>query len=246
MHRGEVASAVLCAREVGRPVRALKNRGMELTNTFTVPVPVAEAWDALLDIERVAHCVPGATLESVDGDAFAGNVRVKLGPLQLTYRGQARFVERDEESRQAVIEAAGKETKGAGTAKATVRTTLRQVGDQTEVHVLTELAVTGRPAQFGRGVMQDVSARLLDQFAQCLAEQLSSLPDGAADEQVQASTSAPATSAPQVAAAEPVTGSAGSEASINLLAVVGAPVIKRLALPLLLIAAAAVVISLVV
>ncbi|UUZ59022.1 SRPBCC family protein [Nocardioides sp. B-3] len=101
---------------------------MELNNTFTVPVPIEEAWLALLDIERVATCVPGASPESLQGDEFTGSVRVKLGPVQMTYKGKATFVERDESAFRAVISASGKESKGAGTARARITTPPRGTG----------------------------------------------------------------------------------------------------------------------
>lgn len=174
---------------------------MDLTNSFTVPVPAPEAWRALLDIEQVAQCVPGASLDSMDGEQFTGRVRVKLGPVQLTYQGTARFLEQDESALRAVIEATGKETRGSGTASATVTTTLEPVGEHTVVHVSTHLAVTGRPAQFGRGVLQDVSNRLLDQFAQCLAERL-----GAGQPEATGGGDAAATANAADAAARPVQG----------------------------------------
>lgn len=147
---------------------------MQLENRFTVPVPVDEAWRVLLDVQRVAPCMPGATLTSVDGDEFTGNVKVKVGPIMLTYQGKARFKDRDDEGHSVVIEASGKETRGPGTAAATVLTRLTDQGRETEVHVVTDLAVTGKPAQFGRGVMADVSAKLIDRFATCLAAEVRS------------------------------------------------------------------------
>ena len=145
---------------------------MQLENTFTVPVPPDVAWRVLLDVERVAPCMPGATLDSVDGDTINGRVKVKVGPITVTYRGTATFVEKDEANHRAVIDASGKESRGSGTAKASVTTSMQQKGDQTEVKVVTDLNVTGKPAQFGRGVMADVSAKLIKQFADCLAEEI--------------------------------------------------------------------------
>ncbi len=145
---------------------------MQLENTFTVPVPVDDAWRVLLDVERIAPCMPGATLDEVDGDTFHGRVKVKVGPITVTYKGTATFVEKDDASHRAVIEGSGKEARGSGTAKATVTTTLHPQGDRTEVRVVTDLNVTGRPAQFGRGVMADVSAKLIDQFAQHLSDEI--------------------------------------------------------------------------
>lgn len=145
---------------------------MELTNTFTVPAPVDEAWARLLDVPAIAPCLPGATLTDSDGDSFTGTVKVKLGPISLTYKGTGRIAERDDAAHRAVIEASGRETRGPGTASATITATLAPEGGGTRVDVHTDLSVTGRPAQFGRGMLGDVSARLLDQFAACLADQL--------------------------------------------------------------------------
>ncbi|MGN6245453.1 MAG: SRPBCC family protein [Motilibacteraceae bacterium] len=147
---------------------------MELEHEFTVPVPVAEAWDVLLDVERIAPCMPGATLETIDGDSFTGKVKVKVGPIMVTYGGQARFAEKDAENHRAVIEAHGKEARGTGTAAATVHATLHSEGERsTKVKVVTDLAITGKPAQFGRGVMADVGGKIIGQFSACLAEQIS-------------------------------------------------------------------------
>ncbi|HEV7186275.1 MAG TPA: SRPBCC family protein [Blastococcus sp.] len=145
---------------------------MQLENSFTVPVPVDEAWRVLLDIERIAPCMPGAALDSVTGDDFTGRVKVKLGPINLTYQGKASFVEKDETAHKAVIDARGKDQRGNGTASATVTATLKSEGANTRVDVLTDLNITGKPAQFGRGVMTDVGNKLLGQFADKLAAQL--------------------------------------------------------------------------
>lgn len=146
---------------------------MLLEHRFTVPVPPDEAWVVLLDLERVAPCMPGATLESVDGAEFAGKVKVKVGPITVTYRGKGSFTERDESAHRAVIEASGREARGSGTASATVTATLEpRGGNETEVLVSTDLAITGRPAQFGRGVMSEVGAKLIGIFAECLAAKI--------------------------------------------------------------------------
>jgi uncharacterized protein len=147
---------------------------MELQQTFTVPVPVDRAWDALLDPQRIAPCMPGASLESVDGDAFTGNVKIKLGPINLSYRGQARYVTKNADTRTIVIEGTGKDAKGGGGASATVTAVLTGDGDSTTVATTTDLDVTGRPAQFGRGVMNDVANKLVGQFAANLAALLTS------------------------------------------------------------------------
>jgi uncharacterized protein len=173
---------------------------MKLEHDFTVPAPVDEAWKALLDVEKVAPCMPGAALTSVDGDDFTGTVKVKVGPIQVTYKGQARFVEKDEAAHRVVIEASGKEARGSGTAAATVTAVLTAQGNQTRAEVVTDLNITGRPAQFGRGVMADVGAKLIGQFADCLAEELAG--GNAAGSTVAEPTASSAAAA--TSAAEPV------------------------------------------
>ena len=152
---------------------------MKLTHSFTSPAPAEEVWEALIDPERVAPCLPGATLTSVDGKTFSGEVKVKLGPVQLLYRGSGEFVEIDPVLRRAVMKAAGKDARGNGTASAVVTFV---VGDSVEIE--TDLSVTGRPAQLGRGLIAEVSGRLVDQFAECLASTLGSVdPDEVAQQQ---------------------------------------------------------------
>jgi carbon monoxide dehydrogenase subunit G len=147
---------------------------MELDNSFTVPVPPDRAWDVLLDVERIAPCMPGATVDQFDGEVVTGRIKVKVGPVSLTYRGTAKFTERDPEARMVVVEASGKEMRGAGTASASVRASLEpeESGDATRVNMHTTMNVTGRPAQFGRGVIVEVGGKLVDQFAQNLAKQI--------------------------------------------------------------------------
>src|ERR1700728_1511569 len=155
---------------------------MELEHSFTVPVPEERAWEVLMDVNRVAPCMPGATLDSVEGDDIKGRIKVKVGPIAMTYAGTAHFAERDEQNHVIVLEASGKETRGAGTASATVRSTLQEQGDQTHVVVNTTLNVTGRPAQFGRGVMAEVGGKLIGIFASNLAEMLAADSAQPADE----------------------------------------------------------------
>jgi len=145
---------------------------MQLENTFMVPVSVEDAWRVLLDVEQIAPCLPGATVEHVDGDEVTGRVKVKLGPIAITYRGMVNFVERDEDAKRAVMVASAKEARGSGTASARISTLLTPVNGHTQVTVGTDLDITGKPAQFGRGVMQDVSGHLVDQFATSLAHEL--------------------------------------------------------------------------
>jgi carbon monoxide dehydrogenase subunit G len=174
---------------------------VKLENSFTVPVPRAAAWKVLMDVERIAPCMPGATLTSRNGDEFTGTVKVKVGPINLTYGGQAKFVSLDEDNGVAVIEGSGKETRGTGTAKALITCRLVETGGRTKVDVETDLAVTGKPAQFGRGVLADVSAKLVDKFAACLSEEIEQgdAPVAGADAGTTAGT-APAAAEPAAAA----------------------------------------------
>ncbi|MDQ2750763.1 MAG: SRPBCC family protein [Actinomycetota bacterium] len=149
---------------------------MRLEHSFTVPVGIDDAWRVLLDIELIAPCMPGAAIDSVDGDDFTGTVKVKLGPIGLTYKGRASFVEKDETAHRAVIDARGRDSRGSGTANAKVTATLTESRGSTKVDVITDLDITGKPAQFGRGVMVDVGNKLIGQFADCLAGKLT---DGA-------------------------------------------------------------------
>jgi carbon monoxide dehydrogenase subunit G len=215
---------------------------MQLTHSFTVPAPVDEAFAVLRDIERIAPCMPGATLGEIDGDRFSGKVKVKVGPIQVTYQGEARFAQVDEGKYRAVLEADAKEARGSGTARATITAECRDRGEQTDVTVFTDLAITGKPAQFGRGVMNDVGQKLLGQFAECLATELAS-PSAPPAELTQASavdepaapagadaTTGPATSVPaagrtvDLAATPPHQ----SDEAIDLLGLAGGPVVKRL------------------
>ena len=178
-------------------------------------MPVGQAWDVLLDVERIAPCLPGATVESVEGDSFAGRVKVKVGPIAITYEGTATFLQRDEQSHHATIRADGRETRGSGTAAATIEAVLHDDGDHTRVALDTELAITGRPAQFGRGVLVDVSNKLLGTFAECLERTL------AADQ------TAPVVAAPGAASPE---AERPTPEAIDLLEAAGVPILKR-ALP---------------
>ncbi len=144
---------------------------MELTHDFTVPASIDDAWATFMDLERVGSCFPGATVTSVDESGFAGTVKVKLGPIALQYAGTGQFLERDDAGHRAVIEAKGKDKRGNGTAGATVTVQLAPSGEGTRIDVTTDLSVTGKPAQFGRGVMQDVSDKLLQQFVACIEGQ---------------------------------------------------------------------------
>lgn len=145
---------------------------MKLEHSFTVPADIDTVWQAVLDPERVAPCMPGATLAEVDGDHFKGSVKVKLGPISLLYKGTGEFLSKDEDTRTVVIKAAGKDARGNGTAAATVTVSLRADGDSTVGSVDTDLSITGKPAQFGRGLITEVGGKILNQFATCLAAKL--------------------------------------------------------------------------
>jgi len=185
---------------------------MELDHSFTVPVPPSQAWDVLLDVQRIAPCMPGATVDTVEGDDVAGRLKVKVGPVSLTYKGTATFKDRDEADRSLVVEAAGKEMRGSGTASATVRAALAPENGSdaaTLVTLHTTLNVTGKPAQFGRGVIAEVGSRLIDKFADNLAQQLGSgAPAAEADAPAAAAEEAPA--APAAPAAAEATGAAAA------------------------------------
>ena len=201
---------------------------MELKNSFTVPADVDTAWKTLLDVEAIAPCMPGATLESVDGDEFSGNVKVKLGPVSMTYGGQAKFLSKDEATHTAVIEGTGKETRGSGTARANVTTQMVSEGPNlTRVDVTTELTITGKAAQFGRGVMQDVAGRLGGQFATNLEGVIASRTTGASEVVPEQSEGAPVATEPRTIAAP-----AQPAEALDLGSVAMGPVLKR-AVPLI-------------
>lgn len=168
---------------------------MELTNDFRVGVSAERAWEVLTDVELIAPCMPGAQLQEIEGDEFRGVVKVKVGPVTAQYKGAARFLERDQAAGKVVLRAEGRETRGQGNANATITAQLTPDGDGTAVSVVTDLTVTGRVAQFGRGVMADVSAKLLGQFVDCLENKL--LVDAPATASSSSATSAaPAAGAP--------------------------------------------------
>ena len=175
---------------------------MEMDHSFTVPVPPDRAWDVLLDVEKIAPCMPGAIVDEFDGEVVTGRIKVKVGPVSLTYRGTAKFTERDPDARVIVLEASGKETRGAGTASATVRATLEPEsgGEGTTASMHTTMNVTGRPAQFGRGVMIEVGSKLVEQFAQNLRQLIAE--DGAAGGNAAATATAEADASAGQAAAE--------------------------------------------
>jgi carbon monoxide dehydrogenase subunit G len=155
---------------------------MDLEHTFVVPTGVEETWAHFGDLAALAECFPGATLTSADDESFAGSVKVKLGPIALVYNGSGTFVDKDEQAHSFQVDAKGKDKRGNGTAGAKVSLSMKEApGGATEVKVLTDLAITGKPAQFGRGVMQDVSDKLLGQFVTCLEQRLSAEPEPASE-----------------------------------------------------------------
>ncbi|KUI37587.1 carbon monoxide dehydrogenase [Mycobacterium sp. IS-1496] len=188
---------------------------MELNNEFRVAVPAAKTWEVLTDVERVAPCLPGATLLSVDGDEFTGAVKVKVGPITVSYQGIAAFQEKDAAAQRVVLKASGKETRGNGNAAAVVTAQLKDEGDATQVVINTDLTISGKAAQFGRGVLADVATNLIGQFANALEADLL----GDAPKATTAPTAEAATAAAQPAAAD----------SVDLLKVVAVPMAKRFA-----------------
>lgn len=217
---------------------------MQLEHHFTVPVPPEVAWEALLDPERVAPCFPGATLQSVAGPEFTGTVKVRLGPIALLYKGKGAFTATDAEARRTVIEASAKDTRGNGTAAANVAVTVRPDDQGTAVDLTTDLKITGRPAQLGRGLISDVGGKIVATFADCLAARLAEQPIGEASPAASGSPPGPAGSASPGSGSpgSADSGSAGSSSSvsaveagseIDLIEVAGAPVLKRVALLLL-------------
>jgi carbon monoxide dehydrogenase subunit G len=151
-------------------------------NEFVVAAPAAATWRTLLDLERVAGCLPGATIEPTsENDTYNGSMRVKVGPVTMDYKGVARVVEIDKAAHAAVFKVEGKELRGQGTATATIRNRLVAEGESTRVLVETTLSVTGRPAQFGRGIMQDVAGAMLSDFAKSLSEMMAAEQEGPAE-----------------------------------------------------------------
>ena len=207
---------------------------MDLNHEFEVPVTVDEAWKILTDVERIAPCLPGAELQEIEGDTYRGVVKVKVGPIQAQFKGQASFVERDDTAHKAVLRGEGRDTGGKGNASALITAQLTGItSGSTKVEVTTDLSITGKIAQFGRGAMADISDKILGQFVENLNTLIASQP------------AAPATEAP--AAAQPAAADAGPrkidgpEAKpIDLLDAAGAPILKR-ALPVVVVVAAVIV-----
>ena len=195
---------------------------MKIDNEFTVSVPIERAWAVLTDLAGIAPCMPGAQLTGVEGDVYSGKVKVKVGPVTSEYAGTARFVEKDDAAYHAVIDAKGRDSRGAGNASAEITAQLRAEGSSTVVTVDTDLKISGKIAQFGSGMIKEVSGKLLGQFVECLERKVSApadagQPDGA------------------IAAESPVDAPAEAE-PLRLMSVAGASVYRR-ALPVLVVVA---------
>ena len=212
---------------------------MKLDHQFTVPAPLDEVWKAVIDPERVAPCMPGATLTKVEGDAFSGTVKVKMGPISLLYKGSGEFQEKDESAGKVVIKASGKDSRGSGTAAATVTLTLTADGESTHGAVVTDLAITGKPAQFGRGLISEVGGKILDAFVECLSSKLASSvePESPPEPAVVAPASTENTRKPRLESVKP----APEAEAIDLFDYAGSSVVRRLA-PIIAGAAAALVV----
>ncbi len=208
---------------------------MKIEDSFRVEVPVEEAWKVLLDLERIAPCLPGAQLTEVEGDEYRGTVKIKVGPITAQYKGVAKIEEADEANRKVVLQAEGRDTRGQGNASATVIATLVGDGDGTTVNIDTDLNITGKVAQFGRGVMADVSSKLLGQFADNLKQDVLTGGPAPASE----STAPLAADGPAVAGTAPTDASVSTEgprkidskeaAPIDLMDAAGGSVGKRIA-----------------
>ncbi len=212
---------------------------MELNNDFEVAAPVDLVWAVLTDVERIAPCLPGAQLLEIEGDEFRGVVKIKVGPITAQYKGAASFSESDDVEHRAVLRAEGRDTRGAGNAAADITAELEATDVGTKVTVTTDLTVTGKVAQFGRGVMADVSKKLMGQFAENLNDLIAAsgdetVVDAAADE---AAVDVPVGETPAVRVVD-----APEVEAIDLLGAAGAPILKRLVPTLLAVVAVVVII----
>lgn len=202
---------------------------MDLNHEFEVPVTVDEAWKILTDVERIAPCLPGAELQEIEGDTYRGVVKVKVGPIQAQFKGQASFVERDDAAHKAVLRGEGRDTGGKGNASALITAQLTEMSaSSTKVQVTTDLSITGKIAQFGRGAMADISDKILGQFVENLNTLIASQP------------AAPAAAQPVAADAGPRKIDGPEAKPIDLLDAAGAPILKR-ALPVVVVVAAVIV-----
>lgn len=184
---------------------------MKIENSFTVDAPIEQAWELLTDIPEIAPCLPGAKLTDHDGDEYSGGIKVKVGPVTSEFKGTAKFVEKDDVNHKAVIDGKGRDVRGAGNAQALITAQMTAEGDKTRVDIDTELKISGKVAQFGRGVMQDVSTKLLGQFAECLESKIGepATIDGIAAASAEAAGGSAAGEA-ATTAADTATGAAGA------------------------------------
>ena len=212
---------------------------MELNNDFEVAAPVDLVWAVLTDVERIAPCLPGAQLLEIEGDEFRGVVKIKVGPITAQYKGAASFSERDDVGHRAVLRAEGRDTRGAGNAAADITAELEATDIGTKVTVTTDLTVTGKVAQFGRGVMADVSKKLMGQFADNLSDLIAASGDEAVVESPasEVTVDAPVDETPAVRVVD-----APEVEAIDLLGAAGAPILKRLVPTLLAVVAVVVII----
>ena len=221
---------------------------MELNNDFEVAAPVDLVWAVLTDVERIAPCLPGAQLLEIEGDEFRGVVKIKVGPITAQYKGAASFSERDDVEHRAVLRAEGRDTRGAGNAAADITAELEATDVGTKVTVTTDLTVTGKVAQFGRGVMADVSKKLMGQFAENLSDLIAAsgdetVVDAAVDEvTVDATTDEAAVDVPVDETPAVRVVDASEVEAIDLLGAAGAPILKRLVPTLLAVVAVVVII----
>ena len=192
---------------------------MDLNHQFTVAVPVEDAWRILTDVERIAPCLPGAQLLEIEGDTYRGVVKVKVGPIQAQFKGQANFIERDDIAHKVVLKGEGRDTTGKGNAAAIITAEMTAVdANSTSVTVNTDLSVTGKVAQFGRGAMADISDKLLAAFVVNLNSLIAEQP----------ATAAPASTEPAPAPTDGIrTIESADVAPLNLLSAAGSPILKR-------------------
>jgi len=204
---------------------------MELSNSFEVNRPIDHTWVVLTDVERIAPCLPGAQLQEVEGNEYRGIVKIKVGPITAQYKGAATFAEKNDDEHRAVLNAKGRDTRGAGNAEAVITATLEEVSESsTRVSVHTDLKVTGKVAQFGRGVMADVSAKLMGQFADNLEAMLE---DDSGGDELEPAKAAPGTDSNDSESGEASSGprkiNMPEPEAVDLLDAAGTPVLKRLA-----------------
>ncbi len=203
---------------------------MQLENRFTIPVTIARAWEVLLDVERVVPCFPGAAVTSVSGDSIEGSVRIKFGPVLLHYAGTATFLEKDESAHRAVLTAQGSDRKGGGSAGATITAQLHEIdGGSTECVITTDLEITGRPAQFGRGIMAEVGNRITAQFASNLSTMLTAPAAPVGQSQPASGEQASQRAGGGAAAGAATPSSAGSDDALDMLKFAQGAALKRLA-----------------